>query len=129
MKKVNRPSNAEVRQDKDTGSGGSNHSSGSSTPKLPRQDSDTLQSTSDSESVISFHGLSRNNNTGIFPNLEFLREVTEGYDDMEEDTSNVKEMLLQLQNLVSFNVQKCDHKHLEICCKKMTLIDNFCPDS
>ena len=101
---MNRQSNAEVRHDKDTGSGGSNHSSGSSTPKLPRQDSDTLQSMSDSESVISFHGLSRNNNTGIFPNLEFLREVTEGYDDMEEDTSNVKEMLLQLQNLVSFNV-------------------------
>lgn len=58
---------------------------------------------SDSESVISFHALSRNNNTGIFANLEFLREVTEGYDDMEEDTSNVKEMLLHLQNLVSFN--------------------------
>lgn len=58
---------------------------------------------SDSESVISFHGLGRNNNTGIFPSLEFLREVTEGYDDMEEDTSNVKEMLLHLQNLVSFN--------------------------
>ncbi|CAH3189594.1 unnamed protein product [Porites evermanni] len=100
IKKVNRQSNAEVRHDKDTGSGGSNHSSGSSTPKLPRQDSDTLQSMSDSESVISLHGLSRNNNTGIFPNLEFLREVTEGYDDMEEDTSNVKEMLLQLQNLL-----------------------------
>lgn len=103
IKKVNRQSSAEVRHDKDTGSGGSNHSSGSSTPKLPRQDSDTLQSMSDSESVISFHGLSRNNNTGIFPNLEFLREVTEGYDDMEEDTSNVKEMLLHLQNLVSLN--------------------------
>lgn len=104
IKKVNRSSSAEVRHDKDTGSGGSNHSSGSSTPKLPLQDSDTVQSMSDSESVISFHGLSRNNNTGIFPNIEFLRELTEGYDDMEEDAGNVKEMLVQLQSLVSFKV-------------------------
>lgn len=100
VKKMSRPSSGESRRDKDAGSGGSNHSSGSSTPKLPNRDSDALQSVSDSESVASFHGPSKNNNAGTFPNLEFLREVTEGYDDMDEDTNNVKEMLLQLQNLL-----------------------------
>lgn len=101
VKKMSRPSSAESRHNKDAGSGGSNVSSGTSTPKLPQRDLDMLQSASDSESVASSVGPSKNNNRNTFPNLEFLREVTEGYDDMEEDTNSAKEMLLHLQNLVS----------------------------
>ena len=109
MRKISRPSSAESsRRDKDNGSDGSNASSGSATPRLPHRDLETLQSASDSESV-SFKDLGRtnNNNASTFPDLEFLREVTEGYDSMEEDTNSTKEMLLHLQNLVgSLRFQK-----------------------
>ena len=103
VRKISRPSSAESsRRDKDNGSDGSNASSGCATPRLSHRDLETLQSASDSESV-SFKDLGKtnNNNTSTFPDLEFLREVTEGYDSMEEDTNSTKEMLLHLQNLVS----------------------------
>lgn len=105
VRKISRPSSAESsKRDKDNGSDGSNASSGCTTPKLSHRDLEILQSASDSESVSS-KDLGKNNinnnNTSTFPDLEFLREVTEGYDSMEEDTNNAKEMLLQLQNLVS----------------------------
>lgn len=103
VRKISRPSSAESsRRDKDNGSDGSNVSSGGTTPRLPHRDLELLQSASDSESV-SFKdpGKTNNNNASMFPDLEFLREVTEGYDSMEEDTNSAKEMLLHLQNLVS----------------------------
>ena len=109
VRKISRPSSAESsRRDKDNGSDGSNASSGSATPRLPHRDLETLQSASDSESS-SFKDLGKtnnNNNASTFPDLEFLREVTEGYDSMEEDTNSAKEMLLHLQSLVSSQVSK-----------------------
>ena len=111
VRKISRPSSAESsRRDKDNGSDGSNVSSGSTTPRLPHRDLEILQSASDSESVSSkdlAKNNNNNNNASTFPDLEFLREVTEGYDSMEEDTNSAKEMLLHLQNLVSsFRSQK-----------------------
>lgn len=103
VRKISRPSSAESsKRDKDNGSDGSNASSGCTTPKLSHRDLEILQSASDSESVCSKDlGKNNNNNNSTIPDLEFLREVTEGYDSMEEDTNNAKEILLQLQNLVS----------------------------
>lgn len=101
IRKTSRPSSAESsRRDKDNGSDGSNVSSGSATPRLPHRDLETLHSASDSESV-SGKDPGNNDYTSTFRDLEFLREVTEGYDSMEEDTNSAKEMLLHLQNLVS----------------------------
>lgn len=103
VRKISRPSSAESsRRDKDNGSDGSNASSGSATPRLPHRDLETLQSASDSESASlkDFGKANNNNNASTFPDLEFLREVTEGYDSMEEDTNSAKEMLLHLQNLL-----------------------------
>lgn len=101
VRKTSRPSSAESsRRDKDNGSDGSNVSSGSATPRLPHRDLETLQSASDSES-LSGKDPGSNDHTSTLRDLEFLREVTEGYDSMEEDTNSAKEMLLHLQNLVS----------------------------
>ncbi|XP_078379226.1 dixin-like isoform X2 [Oculina patagonica] len=101
IRKTSRPSSADSsRRDKDNGSDGSNVSSGHTTPRLPHRDLETLQSASDSESASSKDPVKNNNNTSSFPDLEFLREVTEGYDSMEEDTNNAKEMLLHLQSLL-----------------------------
>lgn len=110
VRKISRPSSAESsRRDKDNGSDGSNASSGSATPRLPHRDLETLQSASDSESAsLKDFGKANNNNASTFPDLEFLREVTEGYDSMEEDTNSAKEMLLHLQNLVGSQVSKSD---------------------
>lgn len=97
-------SSVEPRHSKDANSGGSNTSSGSSTPRLPRVDLDTLYSASDSESVTSSQGIGtckKQSSVPTFPDLDFLSEVVEGYDDMEEDTNKAKEMLVHLQNLVS----------------------------
>ena len=99
MRKTNF-SSAESRH-KDANSGGSNVSSGTSTPRLPHSDFDLLQSVSDSESVASSQGPNKKNSTTTFSELDFLPEVIEGYDEMEGDMNQAKEMLLHLQNLVS----------------------------
>ena len=101
VRKISRQSSADSHRNKDGGSGGSNASSGSSTPVLPYRDLDMLQSISDTESVASSHGPSKNNNNNALPELDFLPEVIEGYDEMEEDVNRAKEMLHHLQNLVS----------------------------
>ena len=101
VRKISRPSSAEFRHDKDNGSDGSTVSSGGTTPKLSHRDLETLHSVSDDSESVSSKDPGKNNNTSAFPNLEFLREVSEGYDSMEEDTSSTKEMLLHLQSLVS----------------------------
>ena len=100
VRKISRPSSAESRHDKDNGSDGSNVSSGATTPRLQHRDLAALQSMSDSESILS-KDLSRNSYSSTFPNLEFLQEVTEGLENMEDETNTVKETLLHLQNLVS----------------------------
>ena len=121
MRKISRPSSAESsRRDKDNGSDGSNVSSGGTTPRLPHRDLELLQSASDSESV-SLKDLGKtinNNNASTFPDLEFLREVTEGYDSMEEDTNSAKETLLHLQNLVSsLGFHKCSKYDFSLQCQ------------
>ncbi|RMX39786.1 hypothetical protein pdam_00007134 [Pocillopora damicornis] len=99
VRKISRPSSAESRHDKDNGSDGSNVSSGATTPRLQHRDLAALQSMSDSESILS-KDLSRNSHSSTFPNLEFLQEVTEGLENMEDETNTVKETLLHLQNLL-----------------------------
>ena len=105
VRKTTYPS-AESRH-KDTNSGGSNASSGTSTPRLTHSDFDLLQSVSDSESVASSQGPNKKNSTAAFSELDFLPEVIEGYDEMEGDTNQAKEMLLHLQSLVS-----CDRVYI-----------------
>lgn len=92
---------SEPRHSKDPNSGGSNASSGRSTPRLPHRDLDMLQSVSDTESVASSHSVKKKTSSSAIPDLNFLPEVIEGYDDMEEEVNATKDMLLHLQTLVS----------------------------
>ena len=100
IRKISRPSSAESRPDKDNGSDGSNVSSAATTPRLQHRDLAALHSMSDSESILS-KDVARNSHSSTFPNFEFLQEVTEGLENMEDETNSVKETLLHLQNLVS----------------------------
>lgn len=99
VKKMTFPS--EPHHSKDPNSGGSNASSGRSTPRLPYRDLDMLQSISDTESIAPSHSAKKKASSSTIPDLNFLPEVIEGYDDMEEEMNTTKDMLLHLQTLVS----------------------------
>lgn len=98
VKKMNFP--PELRLSRDPNSGGSNASSGTSTPRLPQRDLDMLQSFSDTESVASSQGRRKKSSACLVPELDFLPEVIEGYDDMEEEVNAAKVMIHQLQTLL-----------------------------
>ena len=99
VRKTNRPASGE-RHEKDSWTDSSGHSSGHTTPRLQHRDLETLYSISDSES--SSYKASRNRkSSNNSPSVEFLHELTEGYDSMNEELCNTKEMLQHLQQLVS----------------------------